>query len=34
MDPQRWAGREDEAIRVVPRIAEILYRLRSEREAA
>lgn len=34
IEPHIWAGREDEAILVVPRAGEILYRLRSEREAA
>lgn len=31
IDPQAWAGREDEGILVVPRAGEMLYRLQSDR---
>lgn len=32
LDPDEWAGREDEGILVVPRAGEMLYRLESEKE--
>jgi len=32
IDPEEWAGREEEGILVVPRAGEMLYRLESERE--
>jgi hypothetical protein len=31
IDPQAWAGREDEGILVVPRAGEMLFRLESDR---
>jgi nickel-dependent lactate racemase len=31
IDPQEWAGREEEGILLVPRAGEMLYRLESER---
>ncbi len=31
IDPQEWAGREDEGILMVPRAGEMLYRLESDR---
>jgi hypothetical protein len=30
IDPQAWAGREDEGILVVPRAGEMLFRLESD----
>jgi len=32
IDPQKWAGREEEGILLVPKAGEILYRLESQKE--